>query len=130
VRTRILLGLVGLVFLVAGVGKVVDGSIAAALLTRQTSSPGLARAAVAAMAGIEAALGLLLLLRASPLDVRLATGLLVVLTAWLVVLDLTLGFGTPCGCQVPLLGDRGWVPLARNAVLLGICLFALRRPRA
>ena len=128
-RNRILLGLVGLVFLVAAGAKVVDGGVAAAIVAKQTGSNGFARAAVALATGAEAALGVLLLLRGAASDARWATGLLAALTAWLLWLDLTTGFGTPCGCQVPFLGDRGWAPLVRNAVMLGICVWAGRRER-
>jgi hypothetical protein len=139
---RVALGLVGLVLLVAGVAEALDGVGAASLVRRMITGGGaaattpasgaldpalLSRAIVSALAGLETALGVLLLLRGRRGDALATAGLLVVLTAWIVALDLTLGWGTPCGCKVPFLSETGWVPLARNAALLALCTWTLRR---
>ncbi|MCK6481789.1 MAG: hypothetical protein L6R43_17090, partial [Planctomycetes bacterium] len=46
---------------------------------------------------------------------------------WILHLDLTRGMDVPCGCGLPVLGEKGWAPLLRNAVLLALCAAALRR---
>jgi hypothetical protein len=128
VTRRVLLALVGLVFLVAAGAKVLDGGLAAAVVAKMTGSNGVARALVALATGVEAGLGILLVLRGSVLDARLGLAVLVVFTAWLAWMNAVIGFGTPCGCQVPFLGDRGWAPLLRNAAMLAVCWWGARRP--
>jgi hypothetical protein len=118
---------VGAVLLAAGAAKAVDGRVAFNLLASELPSPVLARGVLAAVAGGEVCVGLLLLLRPGRAAALAALLLLLAMTGWILHLDLTRGMQVPCGCGLPFLGEKGWAPLLRNALLLLLCAAALRR---
>ena len=124
---RALLGVVGAVFLAAGISKAIEGREAVGALVGSVDSAEAARAIVAAAAGVETALGAFLLLRPGRTAAYLAAALLALLTGWLLHLDAAFGMETPCGCGLSFLGEKGWAPLLRNGLLLALCFAATVR---
>ena len=126
---RWMIGAVAAVFLAAGVAKAFDGRTAALLVASTLDSFPAGRFAVSVAAGLEVAVGTLLLLRPTRDLAWFSLLFLAGMTAWLLHLDVTRGMDVPCGCGIPLLGEKGWGPLLRNANLLALCPGALRRRR-